>query len=73
MKLIREFTISCKCILHQKILTLRMTFTVNEEINKEIVKIHILQPEADQYMILPYKNMYKIKNIYTLHNKKKKK
>lgn len=40
---------------------------------KEIVKIHILQPEADQYMILPYTNMYKIKNIYTLHNKKKKK
>lgn len=40
---------------------------------KEIVKIHILQPEADQYMILPYTNMYKIKNIYTLHNKKKRK
>lgn len=39
---------------------------------KEIVEIHILQPEADQYMILPYTNMYKIKNIYTLHNKKKK-
>lgn len=38
---------------------------------KEIVKIHILQPEADQYMILPYTNMYKIKNTYTLHNKKK--
>lgn len=31
---------------------------------KEIVKIHILQPEADQYMILKYTNTCMNKNIY---------